>query len=44
MDEKELMNSKEVHGKEKSLPWYLFYSDSKSMQVFKSILGLLLFI
>ena len=44
MDEKELMNSKEVIRKEKSLPWYLFYSDSKSMQVFKSILGLLLFI
>ena len=44
LDEKELMNSKEVLGKEKSLPWYLFHSDSRRMHVFKSILGLLLFI
>ena len=29
---------------ENALPWYLFYSDSKLMHVFKSILGLLLFI
>ena len=38
------MKSKEVNEKKKRLPWYLFHSDSKLMHVFKSILGLLLFI